>query len=294
MAQERRTVLVTGATGTVGSGLVQALRAKDVHVRALVRDAGKAAGLRAHGVEVALGDLDRPETLEPALDGVDSVFLLTWNGSTSVAQAHNVIEAASRVGRPHIVRQSGHGSPRSRIIRDHETVEAELANCPLPVTVVSPTWFTQNAMMAAGSVASQGAIYLPFKDGRVGMVDVRDIVDVAVEVLTGEGHVGKNYVLTGPESVSFHDVASALSRALGTQVTYVDVPPEAGLQAMVDMGLPEWVAEGYIELMEDFADNWGDHVTHDVELVTGHPARSIESFARDFAPVFQGQPAVAG
>lgn len=294
MERSRKTVLVTGATGTVGSGLVQALLAREVRVRALVRDAGKAAGLRAQGVEVAVGDLDRPETLDPALDGVDSVYLLTWNGPTSVTQARNVIAAATRGGRPHLVRHGAHGSSRSRLIRDHDAVEAELGACALPVTVLKPTWYMQNALMAAGTVASDGAIYLPFKDGRVGMVDVRDIIDVAAEVLTSDGHAGKRYTLTGPAPVSFHDVARALSRALGKDVTYVNVPPEAAKQALVGMGLPEWIADGYVELMVDFADNWADHATHDVELVTGHPARSIETFAQDFADYFRGQPAVAG
>ncbi len=292
--QERGTVLVTGATGTVGSGLVGALRARGARVRALVRDVGKVEGLRRQGVEVALGDLDRPETLGPALEGVDRVYLLTWNGPTSVAQSHNLIEAAKRVGRPHIVRQGGHASRKSRIVRDHEAMDAELAGSGLPFTVLKPTWFMQNAMMAAGSVASEGVIWMPFKDGRVGMVDTRDVVDVAAEVLTGNGHEGETYVLTGPASVSFHDLAAALSRELGKTVAYVSVPPDVGRQGLVSMGLPEWIADGFIELIEEFADGWGDHVTQDVKRVTGHPARSIEAFAHDFARVFSGQPAVAG
>lgn len=294
MTQERRTTLVTGATGTVGSGLVEALRARGARVRALVRDAGKAAALRAGGIEVALGDLDRPETLAPALEGVDSVYLLTWNGPTSVMQAHNLIEAAKRAGRPRIVRQGAFGSPRSRIVRDHDAVVAELEASGLPVTVLRPTWFMQNAMMAAATVASDGVIWMPFKDGRVGMIDIRDIVDVAAEALTGEGHEGKSYVLTGPESVSFHDVARALSRALDETVTYVNVPLDAGRQALLGHGLPPWIADGYIELIEDFADGWGDRVSPDVERVTGHPARSVATFATDFADVFRGRPAVAG
>ncbi|MEJ2288136.1 MAG: SDR family oxidoreductase [Deinococcales bacterium] len=286
-------VLITGATGTVGSGLVQALRSKDVEVRALVRDPAKAEALRSQGVEVVAGDLDRPESLEEAVQDVAKIFLITWNGPSAPLHAHNVIEAAKRTGRPHIVRQGAYGSERSRIVRDHEAIDEELAASGLPVTILKPTWFMQNAMMAASTVASSGVIWMPFKDGRVGMIDIRDIVDVAVEVLTGRGHEGKRYVLTGPASVSFHDVARALSGALDKPVAYVNVPPEVARQGFLDAGFPEWIADGYLELIADFADDWGDTVSPDVERLLGRPGRSLDAFARDFAPIFGGvaQPA---
>ena len=120
------------------------------------------------------------------------------------------------------------------------------------------------------------------------MIDIRDIAEAAHAVLTTEGHEGKTYVLTGPESISFHDVARALSGALGKEVSYVDVPPEAGKEAMMGMGLPEWIVDGFMELMAEFADNWGDRTTANVETLTGHAARSIDQFAADFRTVFGG------
>ena len=141
-------------------------------------------------------------------------------------------------------------------------------------------------MMAAQTVASEGVVYMAVKDGKIGMIDVRDIADVAVKVLTEEGHEGKTYTLTGPESISFHDVATGLSKAIGKQVNYVNVPLEAARQATVGMGLPEWVADAFGEYMTAFSEGYGDFTTADVENVTGHPARSYETFARDFAQVF--------
>ncbi len=93
----------------------------------------------------------------------------------------------------------------------------------------------QNVMMAAQTAASDGAVYMPFKDERLGMIDVRDVVEVALKVLTSEGHEGKTYVLTGRASISFDDVADGLSRALGRKVTYVDVPLEAARESIVGM-----------------------------------------------------------
>ncbi len=143
-------------------------------------------------------------------------------------------------------------------------------------------------MMAAQTVASDGVVYMPFKDGKLGMIDVRDIVDVAVKVLTEDGHQDKTYTLTGPESVSFHDVAAALSKALGKEVKYVDVPLEAAREAMVGMGLPEWVADAFGEYFKAFSEDYGDFTTDAVENITAHPARSYETFARDFAAAFRG------
>ncbi len=273
------TVLVTGATGNIGSGLVPALRAAGVNVRALVHDESKAHPLTDAGVEVVFGDLDKPETLEAAVAGVSKIYLLTWNGPTALQQANNVIRAAKAVDSPLIVRQSGFGPEKSRIIKHHLEVEDNLKSSGLPYTILSPTFFMQNTMMAAQTVASDGAVYMPMKNGKLGMVDVRDIVDVAVKLLTEEGHQGKTYTLTGPESISFHHVAAVLSRVVGKEVKYVDVPLEAGRQAMIGMGVPEWIAEGFGELFDGFSENWADLVYNDVEHLTGHPARSYEQFA---------------
>ena len=120
------------------------------------------------------------------------------------------------------------------------------------------------------------------------MVDVRDVADVARKVLTSEGNRGKTYLLTGPESISFHDVATGLSKALGKEVSYVDVPPEAAPEAMIGMGMPEWIADGFVELFEGFSQGFADSTTSNVEDLTGHPARSFETFARDYAAVFGG------
>ena len=286
-------VLVVGATGNVGSILVPRLQSAGVSVRALVRDAAKSQALREQGVEVVVGDLDRPESLDAALDGVRKVYLITWNGPTGAAHGHNLIAAARRAGRPHIVKQGGYGSPRSRIIQHHIQMEDELRASGLAHTLLQPTFFMQNVMMGASTVAADGVIYMPFKDGRVGMIDARDVADAAAAVLLSDGHEGRTYVLTGPRSISLYHVAAALSGSLGKPVQYVDVPPEAGKQAMLGMGVPEWIADGFVELFADFSVNWGDRVSPDVEQLTGHPARSIEQFARDFAGVFGGRPVVA-
>ena len=279
-------VLVTGATGNTGSLLVPALREAGVDVRALVRDESKAQPLEEIGVEIILGDLDRPETIAPAVDGVDKIYLLTWNGPTQEQQAKNVINAAREAGNPHIVRHSMWGSEKSRIIQQGYRVEQALKSSGLTWTLLKPTFFMQNTMMAAQTIASDGVIYWDMGDGKLGMIDLRDVADAALAVLTGSGHEGKSYILTGPQAISFHDVAATFSKVLDKDIEYVNVPSEAIVESMVGMGFPEWIARGYAELDEGFSENFANRVTDNIETLTGHPARSFEQYARDFAQIF--------
>lgn len=279
-------VLVTGATGNTGSGLVPALRSAGVDVRAFVRDESKAQPLKDLGAEVVVGDLDKPETIAPAVEGVSKIYLLTWNGPTQAKQAENVLEAAKRAGKPHIVRHSMWGSEKSRIVKQGDQVEEAVKSSGLPWTLLKPTFYMQNTMMAARTIASDGVIYFDVGDGKIGAIDVRDIVDVAAAVLTGSGHEGKSYILTGPEAISFHDIAATFSKVLGKEVRYVNVPHEAALQSMLDMGFPEWIVQGYGELMQGFSEGFASRSTDNVATLTGHPARSFEQFVRDFAQYF--------
>ncbi len=228
-----------------------------------------------------------PETLGPAVAGVDKISLLTANESTGAQQAINVIAAAKQAGSPHIVRHAAFGSSKSRIVQQYEQVDKALRESGLPFTFVKPTFFMQNILGAAQTVASDGALYMPMKNGRFGTIDIRDIAEAAAAVLTTEGHDGESYYLTGPESISMADIAASLSSALGKQVSYVDVPGEAAKQALLGMGMSEWRADGYGELYEGFAAGFADTTTSNVEKLTGHPARSIDDFARDFESFFQ-------
>lgn len=290
------TILVSGATGNTGSGVAASLLASGRRVRALVRDAAKAAHLGEQGAEIAVVDLDRPQTLsESLLDDVTSVYFVTWNGPTALEQSRSLQEVIVRSGAaPHVVRLSGFGTPQSRIISELETCEEDLRGSGLPWTIVKPTFFMQNTMMAAPTIADHGAVYWDWGQGKAGMIDVRDVVDSAVGALTGERAAleGETIVLTGPASIGFTDVAATLSEVLGRPVEYVAVPHEAASEAMLGMGIPEWIVAGYNELSAGFEDGFADLTTDGVQRLAGHEPRSFEQFARDHAEVFGGAPAV--
>ena len=282
-------VLVTGATGNTGSLLVPALLKAGVDVRVFARNEAKAKPLKELGAEVVQGDLDEPAAILPAVKNIDKIYLLTWNGETQLKQAENVINAAKHEGVSHLIRHSMWGSEKSRIIKQGYEIEEMVKSSGLQWTLLKPTFFMQNTMMAAQTISSDGVIYWDMKDGKLGMIDVRDIADAAYAVITGKGHEGKSYILTGPEAISFNDVAKIFSDVLHKEVKYVNVPHEASIQAMTGMGIPQWIAEGFAELDEGFGENFANDTTKNVETLTWHPARSFKQFATEFAQVFSGE-----
>ena len=287
----KQTILVTGATGNTGSGLVPTLLAAGARVRALVHSPAKAEALRRQGAEVVVGDLGQPDSLAEAVSGVDRIYLCLFNGPEQANHGRNLLAAARKAGRPHVVHHSASGSDRSRIIRHIQEVEAELRASGLPFTILRPTFYLQNTLMAVPTVSSHGAIYLPMKQGRMAMTDVRDIVDVAARVLLEGGHQGKAYALTTPEAFTIAEFAAALGAELKKPVQYVDVPPAAARESMVGMGMDPWIVDGYLELFEGFSTGWGDKTSDDTQRILGRPARSHLQFVADFRGAFAGSAA---
>jgi uncharacterized protein YbjT (DUF2867 family) len=286
-----RKVLVVGATGNVGSGVLAALVAKGADVRGLAHgDAGLAA-IRQAGAEPTSGELTDLTSLGGAFEGVDAAFVVTRGMENQVEMAANAIEAARRAGVRQIVRLSAFvPEPALSTIlgRQHQEIDEIVKAAGVAYTILRPTFFMQNILGGAQTIAADGAMYLPFGNGRAGIIDVRDIVDVAVEaLLSPDGHERRTYTLTGPASISMHDVAIALTDALGREVNYVDVPVQAGVDSFIAMGMPKFMADTFGELFVNFAKGGADGATDDVERVAGHPARSIDDFVRDFATAFR-------
>jgi uncharacterized protein YbjT (DUF2867 family) len=281
-------ILVTGATGTNGREVLTRLAGMGRPVRALVRNPAKAAGLSLPGVELVQGDLGEPASLGPALEGVDRAFLVAPVDERCVGWFANFYEAAALAGKPHVVKFSGMGAgtANAEIFRQHAETDRLLRDSGLPFTILQPNSFHQNLLWSAGTIKDHGAFYLPMRDARQSLVDVRDIAAVAAAALTQPGHEGQTYEITGPESLSYDDVAAALAKVVGKPVRYVDVPPEAARQAMLDAGMPAWNADAVTELYGVFATGQYAHTTDVVERVTGRPPRTFEAFAAEHKAAF--------
>jgi uncharacterized protein YbjT (DUF2867 family) len=282
-------ILVVGATGTNGREVVTRLAAAGQRVRALVRDPAKAADLGLPNIERVPGDLDDPASLDKALKDVDRAFIVTPVDERAARWFNNFFPAAVRGGKPHVVKFSGMGAGTadSVIMRQHGETDQALRGSGLPYTILRPNSFYQNMLWSAGTIKDHGAFYLPMRDARQSLVDVRDIAAVAVAVLTGQGHEGQTYEITGPEALSYHDVAATLSQVLGKPVRYIDVPPQAALESMRKAGMPEWNAAAVTEIYGAFATGAFAHTTNVMAQVTGRPPTRFEQFARDHAGLFR-------
>ena len=287
-----KTILITGATGNVSTGIIAQLKGSGHRLRALVRNPEKAQELKRQGVELQVGDLEKPWTLGPAFAGADTVWILAPPGPRAPEQCSNALWAARQGGAKHVVRMSAIGAAHTAPTinsRLHALSDAELAGSGMPFTILKPHSFMQNLLMAAPSVAQQGAMYLAHADGKMGVIDSRDISDFAAHVLTTAGHEGKTYTITGPASLSMHQISAAIGEAIGKTVTYVPVSVDAARQSMAQMGLDEWMVNLISDYSTAYSANWGDLVTDDFQRVTGKAPRGIEQFARDFTGAFGKQ-----
>jgi uncharacterized protein YbjT (DUF2867 family) len=285
------TILVTGATGTIGSEIVRLLKAAGQPVRALTRKAEKAAELEGQGVEAAVGDLGAPETLAAALDGIERVLLLSSADERQVEQQASLIAAARAAGVAQIVKISALGASADSPIflaQAHAETERQLKEAGLAWTIIQPHSFMQNLLGSAGSIASQGVFYGAMGQGKVGLVDTRDIAAVAAATLTEEGHAGQTYIVTGPESLTQAQLAEKLSAALGKPVQYVDIPAEQLVESLLGFGVPAFMAKDLGLLNQVFAAGYGDLVTDTVRQVAHKEPISFDQFARDYADAFRG------
>ena len=279
-------ILVTGATGKVGSEAVRLLRQRNLPVRALVRDPGKAAPLAAAGAEIAQADLGQRGTIDAAMPGIDTVILVSPGVP---AQELNVVASAARAAVKHVVKVTSNASADSPIARRRwqAEIEAGLAASGLDYTLLKANAFMQNVLALAPAIRTTGGFGSSAGAGRVGMVDARDVAAVAAEIASSPGaHAGRTYWLTGPALISYADVAAALSDVLGRPVSYRPVSFEENREAMVRAGLPEPVAEMNARAFSMIADGDAAWLSEDVPSLLGRPARSFAQFAADYAPAF--------
>jgi uncharacterized protein YbjT (DUF2867 family) len=287
--KERGMILVTGATGNAGSQVVRALLERGRDVRAFVRDPDKARRLFGDGAELAVGDFADRSALRAALDGVYDVFLSGADDPRRVEWETAAIDEAAGAGVRRIVKLSSivadAGSPVA-FWDWHARIEQHLCRSPVSAVVLRCSFFMSNLLAAAEQVACTGRIHAPAGSARIAMIDPRDVGAAAAAVLSTGGHDGRTYVLTGPEAITYAQVAAELSAATGREVEYVDVPAADARGALIEAGLPAFVAEQIVAVFARARDGANARATTTVEALTGHPARDFASFARDCAHLF--------
>ncbi len=278
------TILVTGATGNVGGHVVRALTARGGPVRAFVRDPDKAARVLGPGVELATGPLDR------ALDGVDRVFLACGNVPEQVQFEGAVVDAAAAAGVSRVVKLSGPDAALDSPLifeRWHAEIEQHLIASGLPRVLLRPRTYLTNLLAYARTIAETGMLFAPAGTAAISFVDPRDVGEAAAECLTGTGHEGRTYTLTGPEAITYERIAGELGAACGRTITYVDVSDGDARQAMIADGLPPGVADAVVAIFAAQRTGSMAGTTDTLRALLGREPRTIADFARDHAGLFR-------
>lgn len=279
-------ILITGATGNMGRELTPILFRAGKKIRVLVRDEKKVAHLDPQ-IERAVGDLNAPETLLPALRDVDSIFLVTFETQQDV----NVLKAAKLAGVRQIVKLSTLEATAHKIQvgKWHYEREELIRSSGLDWTFLRPGMFMSNSIeWWAELIKSQESVFFPGgKKGRVAPVDPRDIASVAACALTQSGHGGKTYELTGPELFTIGEMVQVIARVLGKPLQYRDIPPIAAKLFLLKTGMDKPLVNALMEMLGTLRRDEGAIVTNTVERVIGREPGTFEAWCSEHIDAFR-------
>jgi uncharacterized protein YbjT (DUF2867 family) len=283
-------ILVTGATGNVGTALVAQLQTHRLPFRALAHTPASLERLRARHVAAVLADDTQRIDLVEAFDDVDRFFLLTPSSPDQAAIEQRLVDAARHAGVRHIVKLSvlAAGDRDVSLLQPHFESEQYIRQSGMSYTFLRPNMFTQNLVRVdAPLIKQQRAIFNGAGDGAVSFVDVHDIAAVALEALRDERHIGHIYDLTGPAALFYADVARKLTALLDQPVQYIPLSDDAYRAALLSAGLPNWYADGLTELFRFYRMGNGAVVTDAVERITGRPARTVDAYLVEHRTLFE-------
>ncbi|MFM2303351.1 MAG: hypothetical protein RLZZ135_760 [Cyanobacteriota bacterium] len=280
-------ILITGATGNIGSALIQQSTAAGIPVRALVRSSAKAQQIKTNSVEIAIGDFSQPAQLKSALQGVKKLFLLSSLEPQLPQLQQQAIQIAKQMGVEHVVKLSVEGAdPQSKLMvyRWHGEVEKYLEASGMAWTHLRPGYFMQNLLMSAATIKSQNSFFTVHDEMTVA-IDARDIAAVAFETLTQSGHEQQVYHLTGAEVLSFTDMLQQLGQIIGRKLQLVQLTPADYRQGMASAGLPEWLLDFLMEMA--IASPQTPLIADTVPVITKRSPILFRQFAEDYATAFR-------
>jgi len=275
-------ILVTGPTGNVGQHVLRELKAINVPFRALAHSKAKANVLEARGIDTVVGDLTDRESIQAALQGIERVLLLLPDSPRRVQLEKDFLAEARRATVKHVVKLSVLGAncrAAAPILKWHGQGEQQLEASGLAYTHLRVNWFMQEMLAdQARSIAQEGTIYQPHEEALVSLLDTRDVGAVAAKVLTETGHEGRTYEITGPEALSFAQIAEKLSLYLGKPVVYGRISDAMAWQNMLANGIPALTAHNYLTLFQFHRQGGGAMLTGFVEILTGRQPRTLDDF----------------
>lgn len=290
-------ILVTGASGSVGSEVLAAVIKTGKPVKAAYRSAQDSRKPPA-GIAAVIADFADQDGLQKALQGIETLFLVCSPIPQLVELESNAIEAAQAAGVRHIVLNSalGAGDYAKSFPSWHRQVEDKLKASGSGYTILRPNTFMQNIVAYnAPSIRAQGAFYSAMGDAKISFIDVRNIAEVAAKILANPtAHAGKTYELNGPEDLNYTEVAALISKVTGRPVQFVNIPEGDQRKAMLDLKMPGWQVDALLDLQRYYSvAKKGAEVTPVLEQLLGHPAIRMEQYLRENKDAFREQAAGA-
>ena len=283
-------ILITGATGKTGSATAKSLGEKGETFRALIRNEDKKEGLESLGGEVVIGSIENTEVVNQSMQGVKTVLVLLPNSESQLALEKQLVDSAKQAGVERIVKMSSiEATPdaTSPIPKLHLESEEYIKQSGLAWTMIKPNFYMQNLLASAGTIKEQGKIFLPMGDGKTGMIDTTDVGKVLAKVLSEDGHESMNHEITGPEILSFYEVAEIFSQVLGKQVDYVDVPMDAYKETLGQFLTNQWHLDAVIDLFKGIAEGGIEDKTDTFNELMGETPTSLSQFLAENSFIFK-------
>src|SRR6516162_10303445 len=275
-------ILITAATGQVGSAALNVLVPAGTEVRAVVRDPSAFAAPEC--VDVIQGDFDDDASMAKALKGVAVMLLAGRDSPDSVSQHRRVLAQVRQAGVRHVVKLSAIGaSPESpmALMREHHEVDEEVRKGPAGWTLLKPHLYMQNLLRAANAVRREGRLAAPMGPNRFPLVDTRDVGAAAAMVLRDPAaHAAKEYALTGPVAINYEEVAKALTAIADRAVTYEAVAPPEFEDRLRAAGMPEWRAYDLAHIASAYSAS-ENIVSPDIAMLLGRQPGSLSEFLED-------------
>jgi uncharacterized protein YbjT (DUF2867 family) len=278
-------LLVTGGTGKVGAEVVRELQKRNADIRLLVRKEGT---LTPKGVEVAIGDLLDPVSVQKALDGVDKLYLLNAVVPDELTQGLIAYDLAKRLKLKHIVYHSVFRVEHFKDVPHFASklaIENALREFDVPFTIIRPNYFSQNDATLKDALTKAGTYPMPLGQVGISAVDIRDIAEATAIALTSDGHYGKTYNLNGPEVLSGPKMASIWSGLLDKEIRYSGDDMDA-FEGQMREQAPSWSAFDIRMMFQGYLERGFVAEAGDVETLTellGHRPRRYEDFAKETA-----------
>src|SRR5271156_5842783 len=270
--------LITGATGDVGSKVVERLIKSGERPRVFVRDANKARSLHGDRVDVFIGDLADGSSLRTALEGVDAFFLVN-SGPQIPVRDEVAASAAKDAGVKHLVKLSSMDVEQGLAIGAwHERGEAVIRTSGVPFTFIQPTGFMSNLLAWKTSIKAEGTVRSSTGEGRRAFIHSDDIAAVVTKVLTEQDHLGQSVPITGPEALTFSEVTARIGAAIGKPLEFVAISDDEARQRYSVVSGSAEETEAHVALWRAIRERRPASVNDNVEQIVGRKAIALDQW----------------